>query len=93
MNNNVIECKLCNEKMMEFESNNPQPLLENFEDRVCRDCNDFVTASRILLRGVEPKEIHNWVCALVAGVIQMGNSLKQTRLQAFEQLKELEEDV
>tara|TARA_R100001510_G_scaffold53755_1_gene55654 strand:+ start:532 stop:810 length:279 start_codon:yes stop_codon:yes gene_type:complete len=91
MNNNVIECKLCNEKMMEFESNNPQPLLENFEDRVCRDCNDFVTASRILLRGIEPKDSHEWVCAIVAGVIQMGNSLKQSRLKAFEQLKELKE--
>jgi len=91
MNTNVIECKLCNEKMMEFESNNPQPLLENFEDRVCRDCNDYVTASRILLRGVVPKDSHEWVCALVAGVIQMGNSLKQSRLQAYEQLKEREE--
>jgi hypothetical protein len=89
MNNNVIECKLCNEIIMEFESNNPQPLLENFEDRVCRDCNDYVTAVRILLRGVEPKDMHEWVCSLVAGVIQMANSLKQSRVQTYEQLKEL----
>lgn len=91
MNTNVIECKLCNEKMMEFESNNPQPLLENFEDRVCVDCNDYVTASRILLRGIKPKEEHEWICAMIARVIQMGNSLKQTRLQAYEQLKELKD--
>jgi len=90
MNNNVIECKLCNEKMMEFEGNNPQPLLEDFEDRVCRDCNDFVTASRISLRGLD-REAHKGVCSIIASVIQMANSLKQSRLQAYEQLKELKE--
>ena len=92
MNNNVIECKLCNEKMMEFESNNPQPLLENFEDRVCRDCNDYVSASRILLRGLD-REAHEGVCSMIASVIQMASSLKRSRLKAYEQLKELEEDV
>lgn len=93
MNTNVIECKLCNEKMMEFESNNPQPLLYNFEDRVCKDCNDYVSAVRILLRGIKPKAEHEWVCAIIASVIQMANSLKQSRLSAYEKLKELEEDV
>ncbi len=76
---------------MEFESNNPQPLLKNFEDRVCIDCNDYVTASRILLRGIQPQESHEWVCAIIAGVIQMAHSLKESRLKAYEQLKEREE--
>lgn len=91
MNTNIIQCKLCGKKMMEFESNNPQPLLKNFEDRVCIDCNDYVTASRILLRGIQPQESHEWVCAIIAGVIQMANSLKESRLKAYEQLKELED--
>ena len=40
MNDKIIKCKLCEVEMKEFEGNNPQPLLENFEDRVCRDCNE-----------------------------------------------------
>ena len=79
MNTNIIQCKLCNKKMMEFEG------------RVCIDCNDYVTASRILLRGIQPQESHKWVCAIIAGVIQMANSLKESRLKAYEQLKELED--
>ena len=40
MNDKIIKCKLCEVEMKEFEGNNPQPLLENFEDRVCRDWNE-----------------------------------------------------
>ena len=89
MNDKIIKCKLCEVEMKEFEGNNPQPLLENFEDRVCRDCNDYVTASRILLRGIKPKEEHEWVCAMIARVIQTASSLKRSRLKNYEQLKEL----
>ena len=88
MNDKIIKCKLCEVEMKEFESNNPQPLLENFEDRVCRDCNDYVSASRILLRGLD-REAHEGVCSIIASVMQMASSLKRSRLQAYEQLKEL----
>ena len=88
MNDKIIKCKLCEVEMKEFESNNPQPLLENFEDRVCRDCNDYVSASRILLRGLD-SEAHEGVCSIIASVMQMASSLKRSRLQAYEQLKEL----
>ena len=89
MNDKIIKCKLCELEMKEFEGNNPQPLLENFEDRVCIDCNDYVSASRILLRGIKPKEEHEWVCAIIASVMQTASSLKRSRLKAYEQLKEL----
>ena len=89
MNDKIIKCKLCEVEIKRYEGNNPQPLLEDFEDRVCRDCNDYVTAVRILLRGIKPKEEHEWVCAIIARVIQMGSSLKRSRLKAYEQLKEL----
>jgi len=90
MNDKIIKCKLCEVEMKEFEGNNPQPLLENFEDRVCRDCNDYVTASRILLRGLD-REYNEWVCALISSVMKMASSLKQSRLGAYEYLKELKE--
>ena len=90
MNDKIIKCKLCEVEMKEFEGNNPQPLLEDFEDRVCRDCNDYVTASRILLRGLD-REPHEGVCSIIASVMQMASSLKRNRLKAYEQLKELKE--
>ena len=88
MNDKIIKCKLCEVEMKEFEGNNPQPLLENFEDRVCRDCNDYVSASRILLRGLD-REAHEGVCSIIASVMQTASSLKRSRLKAYEQLKEL----
>jgi hypothetical protein len=91
MNNNVIECKICNEKMMEFESNNPQPLLEDFGDRVCRDCNDYVTAVRILFRNI-PYEDHKHISNIILNVMKMANSLKRSRLDAHYMYKELIED-
>ena len=90
MNDKIIKCKLCEVEMKEFEGNNPQPLLENFEDRVCRDCNDYVTATRLLLRSLDPYE-HELVCFYIASVMKTASSLKRSRLQAYEQLKELKE--
>jgi hypothetical protein len=72
MNDKIIGCKICDKEMKEYEGNNPQPLLENFDDRVCIDCNDFVTASRILL-----KEQH--ICDAIVNVMQLAFSLKRSR--------------
>lgn len=90
MNDKIIKCKLCEVEMKEFEGNNPQPLLANFEDRVCRDCNDYVTATRLLLRNVSEIE-YDLVCFYIASVMKTASSLKRSRLKAFEQLKELKE--
>ena len=89
MNDKIIECKICNSKMKEYESNNPQPLLDSFEDRVCRDCNDFVTASRLYLHGtkLDPHTIQH-TFNVVAGIMQMAYSLKGSREQLMkEELK------
>lgn len=48
----MIECKLCNARVETWTTNNPQPILPNFEDRVCRDCNCYVTATRLILSRV-----------------------------------------
>ena len=80
MNDKIITCALCGNKMKEYESNNPQPLLEDFNDRVCRDCNDYVTATRIILRGADVETTRN-ICDIIAGVMQMASGLKRSRHQ------------
>jgi|TARA_R100000030_G_scaffold77390_1_gene60272 hypothetical protein len=84
MNDKIIKCKLCEVEMKEFEGNNPQPLLADFEDRVCRDCNDYVTATRLLLRSLDPYE-HELVCFYIASVMKTASSLKRSRLKAYKQ--------
>ena len=51
MNDKIIQCAICANEMREWEGNNPQPLLSDIADRVCRNCNDYVTATRLILRG------------------------------------------
>lgn len=72
----MIACKICNTKMEEHESNNPQPLLPNFEDRVCRDCNDYVTASRIVLREADNETLEH-ICNAVVHIMRYAMALKK----------------
>jgi len=70
----MINCKLCNKEMEEYEGNNPQPLLPNFEDRVCRDCNNFVTATRMYMMGYSP-ETQELLAKLIGQIMQTAYSL------------------
>lgn len=85
----MITCKICNTEMEEHESNNPQPLLPNFEDRVCRDCDDYVTASRIVLRGAD-NETLEYICNVVVGIMRYATALKKSREICLEQMEELQ---
>jgi len=85
MNDKIITCALCGSKMKEWESNNPQPLLEDFNDRVCRDCNDYVTATRIILRGADV-ETTRYICNIIAEIMQMASALNRSRHQMQEQM-------
>ena len=87
MNDKIIECKICNSKMKEFESNNPQPLLPDFNDRVCRECNDYVTASRLVLRGMEPHSLEV-MGTFIVQIMGMATSLKRSREQHMKQMEE-----
>tara|TARA_R100000329_G_scaffold28308_1_gene26237 strand:+ start:250 stop:522 length:273 start_codon:yes stop_codon:yes gene_type:complete len=78
MNDKIITCALCGSKMKEWESNNPQPLLEDFNDRVCRDCNDYVTATRFILRGADVETTRH-ICDVIANVMRMASGLKRGR--------------
>ena len=40
------KCAICNKEDKLNRSNNPEPLLE-YDERVCTECNHFVTATRI----------------------------------------------
>ena len=84
---NIIECKICGCKMKEWESNNPQPLLPNFSDRVCRDCNDYVTASRLVLRGMEPSSIEV-MGSIIVQIMGMASSLKRSREMYMKRMEE-----
>ena len=86
-NDGTIECAMCGCKMKEWESNNPQPLLPNFEDRVCRDCNDYVTASRIILRGMDEETLRH-TCNIIVGIISMSSGLKRSREHWLKKMEE-----
>ena len=73
-----MKCAICDEEMKDYESNNPYPLLTGENERVCRDCNDFVTASRIYFMGAD-KDSKKILCANIANVLKMGFSLKRSR--------------
>ena len=82
-----MKCKICEDEMEYFESNNPEPLLENTEEnRVCRDCNDFVTATRLVAKDLAETN-------LIWAVLSTAFSLRLTRKQAIEQFfDKLEEE-
>ena len=73
----MINCKLCNKEMEEYEGNNPQPLLPNFEDRVCRSCDNFVTATRMYMMGYLP-ETQELLAKLIGEIMQTAYSLERT---------------
>tara|TARA_R110002051_G_scaffold2304_2_gene12182 strand:+ start:4 stop:276 length:273 start_codon:yes stop_codon:yes gene_type:complete len=86
MNDKIIECKICSNEMKKYESNNPQPLLPNFEDRVCIDCNYFVTAGRMVI----PAEIHihniQGLSEIICNMMRIASSLKRINEDLMERM-------
>tara|TARA_R100001509_G_scaffold148046_1_gene105638 strand:- start:162 stop:425 length:264 start_codon:yes stop_codon:yes gene_type:complete len=76
--NEEIQCKICECKMKKHESNMPQPLLEDSNDRVCRDCNDYVTAFRIIFRGVDEETLRH-MGNVIADIMCMAAGFKRSR--------------
>jgi hypothetical protein len=54
---------------------------------VCRDCNDFVTASRIYFRGAD-EDSKKILCANITNVLKMGLSLKRSREEYMKKMEE-----
>ena len=85
----VIRCSLCGCSMKKWESNNPQPILVDANDRVCRNCNDYVTATRLVLRGAS-LETTIAICSVIAEVIRMGSALRENRKAMWSKQQEEE---
>ncbi len=78
-----MECKLCKKEMETWESNNPEPLMENIdENRVCRDCNNFVTATRLhfALSRIHPEETSG-ICHTIQSILSLAFGLKSATEQ------------
>ena len=78
-----MECKLCKKEMETWESNNPEPLMENIdENRVCRDCNNFVTATRLhfALSRIHPEETSD-ICHIIQSILSLAFGLKSATEQ------------
>jgi len=71
-----MECAICNVEMKKYQTNNPQPLLDNLDDRVCRDCNTFVTATRIILRGLDAEQYYSYG-RMIGNILKMGYGLQR----------------
>ena len=82
-----MNCAICNVEMKEHEHYNPVPLLMKEEDRVCRECNYFVTASRIQLRVYGPLEAA-MLGDIFADIMKMAFALKKANEQHIKMLQE-----
>ncbi len=76
-----MECKLCKKEMETWESNNPEPLMENIdENRVCIECNNFVTATRLqfALSSIHPDK---GICHFLQSILSLSFVLKNATEQ------------
>jgi hypothetical protein len=76
MNDKIIKCNMCFNEMKEYEGNNPQPLLPDFNDRVCKECNYFVTAARMQLSSYHQHELEH-ICNLFTKIVRKAAMIKQ----------------
>ena len=85
-----MNCAICNIEMKEYEDHNAAPLFLRETERVCRECNHFVVASRIHLSYVDPldKGIFGDV---FAKILKMAFALKRAEEQHAKMLQEEEE--
>lgn len=84
-----MNCAFCESPMKDYESNSPRPFIFDEEpNRVCRDCNDFVTATRIFARTEKQVEY-------IQAILTMAFSLRLARKESmkhFEKLKKQPEE-
>ena len=90
-----MKCALCQSTMKDYESNNPEPFVfDGGWGRVCRDCNDFVSATRFFARTQEQAQY-------IQSLLEMAFHLRQARkesmfhleaLRAIEEWKERQEE-
>ena len=76
--------------MKEYECYNPAPLLIKEEERVCRECNHFVTASRLHLRDVD--RLDKFILGdIFSTILKTAFALRKAEEQHAKMLQEEEE--
>jgi hypothetical protein len=84
-----MNCAFCQSPMKDYESNNPKPFVfYGGEGRVCRGCDDFVSATRFFARTQEQVEY-------IQALLEMSFHLRQARKESmkhFEELKKQQEE-
>tara|TARA_R100001443_G_scaffold19826_2_gene31627 strand:- start:3734 stop:3991 length:258 start_codon:yes stop_codon:yes gene_type:complete len=85
-----MNCAICNVEMKEYDRHNPVPLFLGERQRVCRECNRFVTASRIHLIDVDPLD-KVILAGMFAEILKTAFALKKADEQHAKMLQEEEE--
>jgi hypothetical protein len=85
-----MNCAICNVEMKEYDRHNPAPLFLGERQRVCRECNHFVTASRIHLIDVDPLD-KVILAGMFAEILKTAFALKRAEEQHAKILQEEEE--
>ena len=81
-----MNCGFCGTIMAKHESNSPIPFV--LDNRVCRDCDDFVSATRFFCRTEEQVDF-------IQSVLTMAFSLRNAKKESkkhFEELNKLKEE-
>ena len=84
-------CVVCQEPRSTHptESNNPRPLFN--EGRACRDCDSFVTASRVYTMRLNQEQGEE-VIGVIRNFLNLATGIRLSKKRAAEMLEQLKED-
>ena len=84
-----MNCPLCQSTMRDYESNSPKPFVfDGGVGRVCRDCDDFVSATRFFARTQEQVQY-------IQSLLEMAFHVRQAKKESmknFEEWKKQQEE-
>lgn len=83
----MSECGFCNKEMESYEANNPHPFFQESDTRVCRACNDFVTATRLSIMAIEDEHSRNVIVKTIETVILMSFAMTRMRENFMDKVK------
>lgn len=79
-----MNCAFCQSPMKDYESNNPAPFVFYGEEwRVCRDCDDFVSAARFF--GITQEQTQ-----YIQSFLEMAFHLRQAKKESMKHFEEWE---
>ena len=74
----MIGCNICDKEIEEHEGNNPEPIMA-FHEKVCGDCNNYVTATRLQFMGggLDPHLVEAQM-GIIANILVTAHALKNS---------------